>query len=158
MGKTKKDRIAAALFVLAALTASVALAQQPRGWSQGLQESEVLRLQYFTAPYDGWYCVRVVEDDGSVRGWRQEDRRRTQIVSGTIGLPGLLTLQAGLAVIGPAAPPPPETADGHTRLRMVFRTPAGVGRREYAGPIPGPVREVVNLVNGALPGSGGCTI
>ena len=145
------------LFVLA-LIASVAVAQIPDGWSRGgLRQDQILRAQYFTAPYEGWYCVRTVDESGRVRGWRQEDQRRTHVVSGSLGVPGLMSLQAGLAVIGPSAAPPPRTPDGHTRLRLLFRTPAGRARREYARRIPAAVRAALNVVNSALPGSGGCS-
>ena len=69
-----------------------------------------------------------------------------------------MSLQAALAVIPRAPRPPPRTQPGHTRLRMVFRTPAGRARREYAGRIPGPVRTVVNMIDGALGSSGGCQL
>jgi len=143
---------------LALLVAGVAMAQPPQGWGRsGLRRNQILRAQYFTAPYQGWYCVRTVDQNGRVQGWRQEDQRRTHVVSGSLGVPGLMSLQAGLTLIGPSAAPPPRTPNGHTRLRMVFQTPAGRARREYANRIPGPVRQAMNLVNSALPGSGGCT-
>jgi hypothetical protein len=138
-------------------TASFAVAQP--GWSSArLRQNEIVRFQYFTAPYDGSYCVRTVDQTGRIRGWRQVDRRRVDIVSGQLTVPGLMSLQAGLAVIPPGPPPPPETPDGYTRMRFLFRSPAGVGRREYAGPIPEPVRAVVNIVEGALGTNGGCRL
>ena len=157
-GKNGRSWLGLVLVGLAVLVASVAIAQPPRDWGRsGLRRDQILRAQYFTAPYDGWYCVRTVDESGAVRGWRQQDQRRTHVVSGSLGIPGLMSLQAGLALVGPSAAPPPRTPDGHTRLRMVFRTPAGRARREYAGRIPGPVRSALNLVNSALPGSGGCS-
>lgn len=146
------------LVALGVASASFAVAQP--GWSGArLRQDEILRIQHFTAPYDGWYCVRVVDDGGRIRGWRQVDRRRTHVVSGQLSVPGLMSLQAGLAVIPPGPPPPPETPDGHTRMRILFRTPAGLARREYAGPIPAPVRAVVNMVETALgANAGGCSI
>ena len=152
--------VSAALFGLALAVASLAVAQ-PAGWSRGgLGRGDLMRFQHFTAPYEGWYCVRVVGEDGGIRGWRQYDGSgRRNIVSGQLSVPGLMSLQAGLAVIPPAPPPPPSTPDGHTRMRRVFRTPAGVTRREYAGPIPAPVRAVVNIVESALGAdSGGCRL
>ena len=149
--------IGAMLVGAAALMATVAMAQPPTAWGRGgLRRNQILRAQYFTAPYDGWYCVRTVSEDGQVRGWRQYDDRRTHVVSGRLGIPGLMSLQAGLAVIGPSSAPPARTPNGHTRLRMIFRTPAGMARREYANQIPGPVRTVINMVDGALGSSGGC--
>lgn len=159
MNKTKRTLVGAVMVGLALGLAALAVAQPPTAWGRGsLRRNQIVRLQYFTAPYDGWYCVRTVDDDGSVRGWRQYDDRRTMYVSGQLGIPGLMSLQAGLAVIGPSSAPPPDTADGDTRLRMIFRTPAGVQRREYAGRIPEPVRVVVNIVDGALGSSGGCQL
>lgn len=160
MAKRNRGTWIGALMVgLAALVASLAVAQPPTAWGRGsLRRDQILRVQYFTAPYDGWYCVRTVDEDGQVRGWRQYDDRRTMYVSGQLGIPGMMSLQAGLAVIGPSAAPPRETADGHTRMRMIFRTPAGTQRREYSGRIPEPVRAVVNLVDGALGSSGGCQL
>jgi len=157
MGSKTKTLVPGALVALALLTAGLAFAQPPRAWGRsGLRGDQILRVQYFTAPYDGWYCVRTVDETGSIRGWRQYDDRRTHRVSGSLGVPGLMSLQAGLAVIQPSAAPPARTPDGHTRLRMVFRTPAGRQQREYAGRIPAPVRAVVNMVDGALSSSGGC--
>lgn len=145
------------LTLLGLLCATFAVAQP--GWSRGgLRQGELLRLQHFTAPYEGWYCVRVVDETGRIQGWRQMDRRRIDLVSGQMTVPGLMSLQAGLAVIPPGPPPPPETPDGHTRMRIVFRTPAGVARREYAGAIPAPVRAVVNMIESALgANAGGCS-
>ncbi|MCB9597296.1 MAG: hypothetical protein H6719_31515 [Sandaracinaceae bacterium] len=155
----KKTWVGAALVGVAVMIASLAVAQPPTAWGRGsLRRDQIVRVQYFTAPYDGWYCVRTVSDDGQVRGWRQYDDRRTHIVSGQLGIPGLMSLRAGLAVIGPSSAPPAETADGHTRMRMIFRSPAGIARREYAGRIPEPVRAVVNIIDGALGSSGGCQL
>ncbi|MBX3271947.1 MAG: hypothetical protein KF729_16885 [Sandaracinaceae bacterium] len=158
MTKTKRTLVGVVAIGLAVLTASVALAQ-PTAWGRGsLRRDQIVRVQYFTAPYDGWYCVRTVDEDGTVRGWRQYDDRRSGFVSGQLGIPGLMSLRAGLAVIGPSSAPPAHTADGDTRLRMIFRTPAGVARREYAGRVPEPVRVVVNIIDGALGTSGGCEL
>jgi hypothetical protein len=150
--------VGAALVVMGLVSASFAVAQP--GWSSArLQQGEIFRFQHFTAPYDGSYCVRTVDESGRIRGWRQVDRRRVDIVSGQMSVPGLLSLQAGLAVIPPGPPPPPDTPDGYTRMRILFRTPAGVTRREFAGPIPEPVRAVVNMVESALgTNAGGCSL
>ena len=155
---TRRIGLGAALGAAALLVAAVGFAQ-PEGWARaGLRENQLLRFQHFTAPYEGWYCVRVVQDDGRIRGWRQEGGGRTHVVRGQLSIVGLGELTAGLALIPPGPPPPPQTAPGDTRMRLIFRTPAGVQRREYAGRIPGPVRAVVNLVEAAIGADSACRL
>lgn len=155
----KRGVVFGGLVFVAMLLASAVGVAQPQGWSRGgLAQNQILRFQHFTAPYEGWYCVRVVQEDGRIRGWRQHGGSRRHVISGSLGVLGLGQLTAGLAVIPPGPRPPPETAPGHTRMRMVFRTPAGTQRREYAGAIPGPVRSVVNLVESALGADAACRL
>lgn len=134
-------------------TAAVAVAQP--GWNRRrLNQNELLRVQHFTAPYQGFYCVRTVHTDGRITAWREVPGRGHQgTVRGRLSLPGLAALQGSLAVLPAGPPPPPTTPDGHTRMRLMFQSPGGVQVREYSGVVPLPVLAVVGMVDGALTGA-----